>query len=36
LRRAVELNPANRRQLPKNRNFESVWADPAFKRLVGS
>jgi uncharacterized Ntn-hydrolase superfamily protein len=36
LRRAVDLNPANRRQLPKNRDFESLWADPAFKRLVGS
>ena len=36
LRRAVELNPANRRQLPKDQNFESLWTDPQFKRIVGS
>ena len=34
LRRAVELNPANKRQLPKNRAFESLLDDPAFKKLV--
>jgi len=35
LRRAIELNPANRRQLPKNRNFETLHADPEFKKLTG-
>jgi uncharacterized Ntn-hydrolase superfamily protein len=34
LRRAIELNPANKRQLPKNRAFESLLDDPAFKKLV--
>ena len=32
--KAIELNGANRRQIPKNRNFESLLADPEFKRLV--
>jgi uncharacterized Ntn-hydrolase superfamily protein len=32
--RAIELNAANRRQLPKNRNFESLLNDPEFKRLT--
>jgi uncharacterized Ntn-hydrolase superfamily protein len=36
LRRAVELNPANTRQLPKNRNLEPLFADPEFKKIVGS
>lgn len=36
VRRAIELNPANTRQLPRNRNFESLWSDPEFKRLTGS
>ena len=36
LRRAGELNPANKRQLPKDRNFESLWTDPQFKKIVGS
>jgi Flp pilus assembly protein TadD len=35
LRRAIELNPANKRQLPRNRNFEPLFADPEFKKLVG-
>lgn len=35
LKRAVDLNPANRRQLPKNRNFESLFSDPAFQQIVG-
>jgi uncharacterized Ntn-hydrolase superfamily protein len=35
IRRAVELNPANKRQLPKDTNFEAVWSDPEFKKLVG-
>ena len=36
LRKAIELNPANARQLPKNRNFEALWSDPDFKRMTGS
>ena len=36
LRKAIELNPANARQLPKNRAFESLWTDPEFRRLTGS
>jgi uncharacterized Ntn-hydrolase superfamily protein len=36
LRKAIELNPANARQLPKNRAFESLWADPEFRRITGS
>jgi uncharacterized Ntn-hydrolase superfamily protein len=35
IRRAVELNPANRRQLPANRAFESLANDPEFRRIVG-
>lgn len=35
LRRAVELNPANARQLPKNRDLEPLFADPEFKKIVG-
>ena len=36
LRKAIELNPANARQLPRNRNFEALWPDPEFKRLTVS
>jgi uncharacterized Ntn-hydrolase superfamily protein len=36
VRRAIDLNPANARQLPRNRNFESIWSDPEFKRITGS
>ena len=36
LRKAIELNAANARQLPKNRAFESLWSDPEFRRLTGS
>jgi uncharacterized Ntn-hydrolase superfamily protein len=36
LRKAVDLNPANKRQLPRNQNFEALLADPAFKQLTGS
>ena len=36
LRKAVDLNPANKRQLLKNRNFETLFADPEFKKIVGS
>ena len=35
VRKAVELNPANARQLPANRNFEALWSDPEFRRLTG-
>lgn len=35
LRRAVELNPANKRWLLRNRYFESLRDDPDFKRIVG-
>jgi uncharacterized Ntn-hydrolase superfamily protein len=35
LRRAIELNPANKRQLPRNRSFEAIHADPEFKKLTG-
>ena len=36
LRRALDLNPANKRQLPRNPNFESLISDPDFKKLIGS
>jgi len=35
LTRAIELNPANKRQLLRNRNFEALHADAEFKKLVG-
>ncbi len=35
LRRAVELNPANKQWLLRNRNFEGVLADPDFKKILG-
>ncbi len=34
LRRAVELNPANRHQLPANEAFAALHDDPEFLRLV--
>ena len=34
IRKAIELNAANARQIPKNRNFESLLADPEFKRVI--
>jgi len=34
VRRAVELNPANKRQLPKDPTFESVRDDPEFLAIV--
>jgi uncharacterized Ntn-hydrolase superfamily protein len=34
--RAIELNGSNRRQIPKNRNFEPLLNDPEFRRLTGS
>lgn len=36
LKRAVDLNAANKRQLPKNQNFAALFADPDFRRLIGS
>jgi hypothetical protein len=35
LRRALDLNPANRRQLPRNPHFESLFSDPEFKKMIG-
>jgi uncharacterized Ntn-hydrolase superfamily protein len=34
IRRAVELNPGNKRQLPKNTNFQSLASDPAFLAII--
>ena len=34
LRRAVELNPANKRQLPLNEVFAALHDAPEFQRLV--
>jgi Flp pilus assembly protein TadD len=34
LRKAIELNPTSKRQLPRNRNFEALHKDPAFLKLV--
>jgi uncharacterized Ntn-hydrolase superfamily protein len=34
--KAVELNPANKRQLLRDDDFKSVRDDPAFRRIVGS
>jgi uncharacterized Ntn-hydrolase superfamily protein len=36
IRRAVELNPANKKQLPLNRTFQSLVEDAEFKRIMGS
>lgn len=36
VRKAIELNPANARQLPQNRNFEPLWSNSEFKRLTRS
>ena len=35
IQKAVELNPANKCQLPRNTNFESIRTDPDFLRIVG-
>jgi uncharacterized Ntn-hydrolase superfamily protein len=32
--KAIELNSANKRQIPRNRNFESLLEDPEFRRLT--
>jgi uncharacterized Ntn-hydrolase superfamily protein len=34
LARAVELNPANKKQLLRNADFKTVYEDPAFVRIV--
>ena len=34
LRKAIELNPANKMQLPRSLAFESVRLDPEFRRIV--
>ena len=34
VRKAIELNPANARQLPRNRNFETLWSNPEFMTLT--
>ncbi len=36
IRKAIELNPANARQLPRNRNFEALWQNPVFRSLTKS
>jgi uncharacterized Ntn-hydrolase superfamily protein len=36
LGRAVELNPANKKQLLRNRAFEVLYKDPEFLKIVGS
>jgi uncharacterized Ntn-hydrolase superfamily protein len=35
LARAVELNPANKKQLLRNNNFKSVYEDSEFIKIVG-
>ena len=35
LKKAVDINPANKRQLPKNQNFKSLLEDPEFKKIFG-
>jgi uncharacterized Ntn-hydrolase superfamily protein len=36
LRRAVEINPGQKRTLPTNANFQTIKDDPEFLRIVGS
>jgi uncharacterized Ntn-hydrolase superfamily protein len=36
LKKAIDLNQANKRQLPKNNNFKDYMTDPDFKKLFGS
>jgi uncharacterized Ntn-hydrolase superfamily protein len=36
LRRAIDLNAVNRRQLPRNRTFEALWSDADFIRLTAT
>jgi uncharacterized Ntn-hydrolase superfamily protein len=35
LKKAIDLNPANKRQLPTNTNFKDYMSDPDFKKLFG-
>jgi uncharacterized Ntn-hydrolase superfamily protein len=35
LNKAIELNPANKRQLPKNANFKGYMNDPDFRKVFG-
>lgn len=32
--KSIELNPANKRQLPLNKTFESLLGDPEFKKVI--
>lgn len=34
VQKSIELNPANARQLPRNRNFETLWSNPEFMKLT--
>lgn len=36
IKKAVELNPANKKQLPLNRTFEQLWMDPEFRRIMST
>jgi uncharacterized Ntn-hydrolase superfamily protein len=36
LKKAIDLNGANKRQLLRNTNFKDLLNDPEFKKLVGS
>ena len=36
LKKAIDLNPANKRQLPKNTNFKGFMDDPEFKKIFGN
>jgi uncharacterized Ntn-hydrolase superfamily protein len=36
LKKAVDINPANKRQLPKNNNFKALAEDPDFKKIFGN
>jgi uncharacterized Ntn-hydrolase superfamily protein len=36
LKKAIDLNPANKRQLPKNTNFKGFMDDPEFKKVFGN
>jgi uncharacterized Ntn-hydrolase superfamily protein len=35
IRKAVELNPNNKKQLPLNRAFQSLATDPEFLKIIG-
>ena len=36
LRKAIELNPNNKRRLLTNQNFEALRQDPEFLKITGS